>query len=244
MTVLHVTNATTASAVRPPNRVAPGLGDNDLLLEACQHLLPVGHAQTQIGDIFETIRSVNRYDVGKRLITVTPDLHQPHNPSHASTPGQTTDAKIRLWPSHSRTCDGPSSQPGRHGSASQKRRLERRLSGNPDPSDRVTFSRFACSWHTACLRIPSKNAWGNEGMVGTVLSATRWLALCGLIAVSVEPTMAQPAEPCIGASWEITGPLANTGAMLRVATETALDEINAANAAICDQIDIRHGDEP
>ena len=59
-------------------------------------------------------------------------------------------------------------------------------------------------------------------MAGTVLSATKWLAICGLIAVAVEPAMAQPAEPCIGASWEITGPLANTGAMLKVATETAL----------------------
>jgi hypothetical protein len=94
--VLQTTNATTASALRRLNQVVPGLGGNDLLLEACQHLLPVGYAQTQIGDIVETIRSVNRHDVGKRLVTVTPDLHQPHNPSHASTPGQITDAKIPL----------------------------------------------------------------------------------------------------------------------------------------------------
>src|SRR5271166_378215 len=96
--VLEVTNATTASALWPLNRVASGLGGNDLLLEARQHPLPVGHGQTQIGDIIEIIRPVDRHDVGKRLVAVSPDLHQPHNPSHASTPGQTKDAKIPLWP--------------------------------------------------------------------------------------------------------------------------------------------------
>src|SRR5271157_5246084 len=95
-----VTNATTASALWPLNRVASGLGGNDLLLEARQHPLPVGHGQTQIGDIIEIIRPVDRHDVGKRLVAVSPDLHQPHNPSHASTPGQTKDAKIPLWPPH------------------------------------------------------------------------------------------------------------------------------------------------
>ncbi len=72
--VLHMTNATTASALWPPNRVAPGLRGNDLLLEACKHPFPVGHGQTQIGDIVETIRSVDRHDVGKRLVTISADL--------------------------------------------------------------------------------------------------------------------------------------------------------------------------
>jgi hypothetical protein len=139
--ILEVTNATTASALWPRNRVAPGLGGNDLLLEACQHPFPVGRAQTQIGDIIELIRPVrvrsfevdfnvkrespsqtyklernrfnlkrsrsNRRDVGKRFVTVSPDLHQPHYPSHASTPGQTKDAKIPLRPSRPQTCGGP-----------------------------------------------------------------------------------------------------------------------------------------
>jgi hypothetical protein len=93
--ILQATNATTASALGRLNRVVLGLGGNDLLLEACQHLLPVGHAQTPIGDIVETIRSVDRHEVGKRLVTVSPDLHQPHNPSHASTPGQIQTRKYR-----------------------------------------------------------------------------------------------------------------------------------------------------
>jgi hypothetical protein len=57
--------------------------------------------------IVKIIRPVDRHDVDKRRLAVSPDLHQPHNPNHASTPGQTTDAKIPLWPSHPQTCGGP-----------------------------------------------------------------------------------------------------------------------------------------
>jgi hypothetical protein len=32
------------------------LRGNDFLLKACQHLLPVGHGQTQVGDIVKIIR--------------------------------------------------------------------------------------------------------------------------------------------------------------------------------------------
>jgi len=113
--VLHVTNPTTVSAIRPPNRLAPGLGGNDLLLEACQHPLPVGHGQTQVGDIVKIIWPANLHDVGERLFTVSPDFHQPHNPSHASTPGQITDAKIALWLSHPQTCGGPAAAIGAGG---------------------------------------------------------------------------------------------------------------------------------
>jgi hypothetical protein len=35
-------------------------------------------------------------------------LHQPHNPSHASTPGRTKDAKIPLWPPHPKPAAVPS----------------------------------------------------------------------------------------------------------------------------------------
>src|ERR1700733_5411529 len=91
-------------------------------------------------------------------------------------------------------------------------------------------------WHTACLSIRSKNARRNGRMDPTFLSATKWLALCGLIAVTIEPAMGQRAEPRMRASWEITGPLANTGAMMKVATETALDEINAAGGVLGQQL--------
>ena len=46
------------------------------------------------------------------------------------------------------------------------------------------------------------------------------------------PAAAQRAQPCIGASWELTGPLAHTGMTIRIAVETALDEINAAGGVL------------
>jgi branched-chain amino acid transport system substrate-binding protein len=57
------------------------------------------------------------------------------------------------------------------------------------------------------------------------------LGICAAVAVSlfVKPGLAQRAEPCIGA---MTRPLANTGASLRIAVETALDQINAAGGVL------------
>jgi branched-chain amino acid transport system substrate-binding protein len=59
-------------------------------------------------------------------------------------------------------------------------------------------------------------------------------ALAGLSLAA--PASAQRAQPCIGASWELTGPLAHSGFALRVAVETALAEINAAGGVLGQQI--------
>ena len=60
------------------------------------------------------------------------------------------------------------------------------------------------------------------------------LGVCAALyfSVSAGPALAQRAEPCIGASWEMTGPLANTGAMLRITVETAVDQINAGGGVL------------
>jgi hypothetical protein len=109
--ILYVTNATTTSALRPPNRVAPGLRGNDLLLEACQHPLSVGHGQPQIGDIVKIIRPVDLDDVGERLFTVSSDFHQSYDPSHASTPGQIKRRKYRSGPPTPKLAAVPFSDP-------------------------------------------------------------------------------------------------------------------------------------
>ncbi|MES2713978.1 MAG: ABC transporter substrate-binding protein [Pseudomonadota bacterium] len=61
-------------------------------------------------------------------------------------------------------------------------------------------------------------------------------ALLGLGAAAslafAAPVSAQRANPCIGASWELTGPLAHSGFALRVAVETAIGEINAAGGVL------------
>ncbi len=84
--ILHSTSQATASALGPPNGMPAGLRSNDLSLETRQQQLPFGQGQTEIGDIAEIIGPVDRHDVGALVLTVSPDFHQPRNPSHASTP--------------------------------------------------------------------------------------------------------------------------------------------------------------
>jgi branched-chain amino acid transport system substrate-binding protein len=61
------------------------------------------------------------------------------------------------------------------------------------------------------------------------------LGALGLLALPA-PATAQRAQPCIGASWELTGPLAHSGFALRVAVETAIGEINAAGGVLGQQL--------
>ncbi len=73
-------------------------------------------------------------------------------------------------------------------------------------------------------------------MTGKLSLGRRGAALFGMAAaaamLAAAPAQAQRAEPCIGASWELTGPLANQGQMLRIAVETALEKINAAGGVL------------
>lgn len=46
------------------------------------------------------------------------------------------------------------------------------------------------------------------------------------------PARAQKAEPCIGGSWELSGPLAHTGAAIRMGFDVAIDEINEAGGVL------------
>lgn len=54
---------------------------------------------------------------------------------------------------------------------------------------------------------------------------------------------AQSAEPCIGASWELTGALSHTGLQIRYAVEVALDEINAAGGILGQEVTLRAYDD-
>src|SRR5208283_1552071 len=105
--IFHSASLATASAVRPPNGVALGLRRDDLLLEAGQQQLPFGQGQPQVGDITEIIRPVDLQDVGALSLTVSPGFHQPHNPSHAPTPDQRSDAKLPLRHPHPQSPGSP-----------------------------------------------------------------------------------------------------------------------------------------
>src|SRR3954453_4288729 len=70
--VLHATNEATASAIRSPNGVVPGLRGNDLLLETRQQPLPFGQGQPQIGDLNQIIRPGDRRDIDGLFLTAGP----------------------------------------------------------------------------------------------------------------------------------------------------------------------------
>lgn len=68
------------------------------------------------------------------------------------------------------------------------------------------------------------------------------VALAATIALS-SAAHAQEAEPCIGASWELTGALAHTGLQIRYGVETALAEINAAGGVLGQELSLRAYDD-
>jgi branched-chain amino acid transport system substrate-binding protein len=68
-------------------------------------------------------------------------------------------------------------------------------------------------------------------MIGTLKHARPRFALAALasavtLLAGAGPAAAQKAEPCLGASLEVTGPIAHMGLAVRIGVETALDEIN------------------
>ncbi|RTL72853.1 MAG: ABC transporter substrate-binding protein [Hyphomicrobiales bacterium] len=58
------------------------------------------------------------------------------------------------------------------------------------------------------------------------------LLASGLMLAGASVANAQKAEPCIGASLELTGPLAHTGKQIVMGAEVAIDEINAAGGVL------------
>src|SRR5271165_4207848 len=62
---------------------------------------------SEVGDITEIIRPVDLQDVGALSLTVSPGFHQPHNPSHAPTPDQRSDAKLPLRRPHPQSPGSP-----------------------------------------------------------------------------------------------------------------------------------------
>ena len=70
--ILHTTNLATASAIRSPNGVVPGLRGNNLLLQTRQQPLPFGQGQPQIGDLNEII--------GRLIVATSMDCFSPSAP--------------------------------------------------------------------------------------------------------------------------------------------------------------------
>lgn len=76
-----------------------------------------------------------------------------------------------------------------------------------------------------------------------VLRGSMASAVLAAVTISATPAAAQRAEPCIGASWELTGPLAHLGRQIRYGVETAIAEINAAGGVLGQQLRLRVYDD-
>src|ERR1700736_1292957 len=94
--ILHVTNTSAARTIRPESGVGSGLRGHDFLLENRQQLLRFRQGQTQRGDVPEVIGAIDLHDVSGLPLALGAGFHQPQNPAHTSTPGQTTDARNTL----------------------------------------------------------------------------------------------------------------------------------------------------
>lgn len=68
-------------------------------------------------------------------------------------------------------------------------------------------------------------------------------AVMAAVSITATPAAAQRAEPCIGASWELTGALAHLGRQIRYGVETALAEINASGGVLGQQLRLRVYDD-
>ena len=105
--ILHTADPATARAFRSLNRVVPGLRGDDLPLNTCQQPLRLGQGQTQTGDVAEIAGPVDLQEVRARPFALSPGLHQPQHPAHASILGQRTGAKLSNLPSHPQSRDSP-----------------------------------------------------------------------------------------------------------------------------------------
>jgi hypothetical protein len=65
-----------------------GLRGYDLLLNTRQQLLGFGQRQTQLPDLAQTIRPVDRHHVGTPGAAIDPRSDQPQHPIHPSSPSQ------------------------------------------------------------------------------------------------------------------------------------------------------------
>jgi len=89
---LHVAHVDAACAGPLPNGPGPDLCGNHLVLKACQQPLRLGQDQIQIGNIGEIIGPADLHNIRGLCLALSPDVHELHNPGHASNVRQKTNA--------------------------------------------------------------------------------------------------------------------------------------------------------
>src|SRR5215213_7769858 len=95
--ILDPAGRATAAAHRAACGVPPRLRSNELLLDASQELLTLGHSQTQGGQIREVVRSGDPHDLRAAFGARGPDAYQLHDPGHAVSAHRSTSRNVPSW---------------------------------------------------------------------------------------------------------------------------------------------------
>src|SRR3954465_8394946 len=126
--ILDPAGRATAAARRTARGVQPRLCSDELLLDASQELLTLGHSQAQGGQIREVVRSGDPHDLRAAFGARGPNAYQLHDPGHAVSAHQSTSRKVPSW---TRT-PNPAAVPG------------------VVPPDRSRPIRRDCGWPISC----------------------------------------------------------------------------------------------
>src|SRR4051794_14063026 len=95
--ILDPAGHATAAARRTARGVPPRLRSHELLLDASQELLTLGHSQAQGGQIREVVRSGDPHDLRAAFGARGLDAYQLHDPGHAVSAHRSTSRKVPSW---------------------------------------------------------------------------------------------------------------------------------------------------
>src|SRR4051812_1759868 len=95
--ILDPAGRATAAARRMARSVPTRLCSDELLLDASQELLTLGHSQAQGGQIREVVRSGDPHDLRAAFGARGPDAYQLHDPGHAVYAHRSTSRKVPSW---------------------------------------------------------------------------------------------------------------------------------------------------
>src|SRR3954470_4537980 len=95
--ILDPAGRATDAARRTAHSVPPRLCSDELLLDASQELLTLGHSQAPGGQMREGVRSGDPHDLRAAFGARGPDAYQLHDPGHAVSAHRSTSRKIPSW---------------------------------------------------------------------------------------------------------------------------------------------------
>jgi len=87
--------------------VPPRLRSYELLLDASQELLTLGHTQAQGGQIREVVRAGDPHDLRAAFVARGPDAYQLYDPGHVVSASPINEPESTLLDPHPQSRGGP-----------------------------------------------------------------------------------------------------------------------------------------